>query len=266
MFDGKIIDTHAHIYPDKIAQKAVNAIGQFYDIPMNKDGTVIGLIEQGKKADIHRFLVHSLATTVHQVQSINNFISAACKEHPEFTGYATLHPDMSEEEIFTEIQRCKELNLKGIKLHPDFQQFYVDDPQVLKIYRATEGQLPILFHAGDTRYEYSAPQRIANIAKLFPKQCIIAAHFGGYSRWDEYTCYTGLENVYFDTSSSLFQLSPQKAKEIIDALGEDHFFFASDYPRWDHSIELQRFFNLPLTYRQQEKILYLNAENILDIH
>ena len=29
-----IIDSHVHIFPDKIAEKAVAGIGKFYDLPM----------------------------------------------------------------------------------------------------------------------------------------------------------------------------------------------------------------------------------------
>ena len=35
-----IIDSHAHIYPDKLARKAARSIGDFYDIDMDLDGTV----------------------------------------------------------------------------------------------------------------------------------------------------------------------------------------------------------------------------------
>ena len=58
----EIIDSHAHIYPDKIARKAAVVIGQFYDISMDCDGSVEGLIKTGKRAGIGRFLVHSVAT------------------------------------------------------------------------------------------------------------------------------------------------------------------------------------------------------------
>ena len=47
------IDAHAHIYPEKIAKKATDTIGVFYDIEMDcKAGTAENLIEEGKKAGI----------------------------------------------------------------------------------------------------------------------------------------------------------------------------------------------------------------------
>ena len=34
-----IIDFHAHIYPSKISERAVQSIGEFYHIPMDGGGT-----------------------------------------------------------------------------------------------------------------------------------------------------------------------------------------------------------------------------------
>ena len=58
----KIINTHCHIYPNKIASKAVESIGQFYDLPMALDGTVEGLVKDGEKIGTVHYLVHSVAT------------------------------------------------------------------------------------------------------------------------------------------------------------------------------------------------------------
>lgn len=262
---GKIIDTHAHVYPDKIALKAVKSIGDFYNIPMAKGGNVEGLLESGAKIGVSRYVIHSLATTVHQVESINNFILATASSNPAFVPFATLHPDMSEADMQKEIDRVIPLGVKGIKLHPDFQKFYTDDPNVWKIYRTVQGRLPILFHAGDDRYDYSAPARIASVAKNFPNLTVISAHFGGYHRWDEIGVYDGLQNVYYDTCSAMFMLSPERASEIMRRLGVERFFFSSDYPMWDHAEELENLMRLSLTEQEREMVLYKNAERVLGI-
>ena len=65
----EIIDAHAHIYPEKIAVKATATIGVFYDIEMEMPaGTPQRLIEEGKRNGVSRFVVHSVATTAHQVR------------------------------------------------------------------------------------------------------------------------------------------------------------------------------------------------------
>ena len=262
----EIINAHAHIYPEKIAAKATETIGVFYDIPMNMPaGTAERLLEDGGKAGISRYLVHSVATTAHQVRSINEFIKRECLEHPEFIGFIALHQDLTEEEMHREVDWALENGFHGIKLHPDFQKFYIDEEIAEKFYRAAEGRLPILMHIGDDRYDYSKPERLVKMAKKHPNQIFIAAHFGGYRSWDDAKLYQGLDNVYFDTCSSLPFISPDRAKEIIDMLGAERFFFATDFPMWDSTGELERFNKIPLTDKEREMILGENIKSLLKI-
>ena len=262
----EIIDAHAHIYPEKIAAKATDTIGIFYDIKMAMPaGTPENLLNEGKKAGISRFVVHSVATTAHQVRSINEFIKREIDAHPEFIGFITLHQDLTEEEIVSEVDWALANNFKGIKLHPDFQKFYIDDEAVEKFYRAAAGKLPILFHIGDDRYDFSQPERLVKMAKKYPETTFIAAHFGGYRCWAEASIYQGLKNVYFDTCSSLPMISPKLAKEIIDMLGADRFFFATDFPMWDAESELERFNKLDLSEKEREMIFSGNIKRLLKL-
>lgn len=262
----EIINAHAHIYPDKIAKKATDTIGVFYDIKMQMPaGTPERLLEDGRNAGITRYVVHSVATTAHQVRSINEFILREVGAHPEFIGFITLHQDLSEEEVFSEVEWAIENGLKGIKLHPDFQKFNIDDECAEKFYKAARGRLPILFHVGDDRFDFSSPRRLVKMAKKYPDLNFIAAHFGGYRCWESASLYRGLPNVYFDTCSSLPFISAGKAKEIIDMLGADKFFFATDFPMWNAEEELRRFNEIPLTDREKEMIFSGNIKNLLGL-
>lgn len=260
-----IIDAHAHVYPSKIAEKASRAIGDFYHINMFFNGSVDGLINEGKSAGIDRFLVHSVATTPSQVHKINLFLLDELKNHSEFIGFITLHPDMTDEELCEEVEFGLKNGFKGVKLHPDFQHFFVDGERGEKIYRAIDGRLPILFHAGDKRYGYSSPQRLTNVAKLHPNQNVIFAHFGGYSEWEKVELYKGLDNVYFDTSSSLFYLSKERANELIKTFGVEKFFFGTDYPMWSAEEEIERIKNLGLTKKETSMIFSENLIKFLNL-
>jgi len=262
----EIIDAHAHIYPEKIAEKATVAIGDFYDIPMEMPaGTAERLIEDGKRAGISRYVVHSVATTAHQVRSINEFIKKELELHKEMIGFITLHQDLTEEEVEFEISWAIENGFKGIKLHPDFQKFYIDGENAQKFYRLAENRLPILFHTGDNRYDFSKPERLVKMAKKYPNVNFIGAHFGGYRCWEDSHLYKGLSNVYFDTCSSLSFITSQKAKEIIDELGADKFFFATDFPMWDACGELERFNAIPLNEQERKMILSDNIKKLLKL-
>ena len=259
----RIIDAHCHIYPAKIAAKAVTAIGNFYGIKMSEDGTADSLIKEGAAIGVEKYVVHSTATTVHQVRSINEYIYGEMCAHPEFVGFMTLHNEMTEEAIEEEVELALSRGMKGVKLHPDFQKFNIDDAE--NIYRVTAGRLPVLLHMGDKRYDFSSPVRLRKMAEKYPEQIFIGAHFGGYSVWDKVECLKDLPNVYFDTSSSLYFLDKGKASELIHRFGHKRYFFGTDFPMWIPREELKRFLALDLTEEEREDILYRNAAELLGI-
>ena len=259
----KIIDAHCHIYPQKIAAKAVAAIGNFYDIKMSEDGTAASLIREGESIGVEKYVVHSTATTVHQVRSINEYIYGEMQSHPEFIGFMTLHNEMTDEAIEEEVELALSRGMKGVKLHPDFQKFNIDDAE--NIYRVTAGKLPVLLHMGDKRYDFSSPERLRKMAEKYPEQTFIGAHFGGYSVWDKVECLKDLPNVYFDTSSSLWFLDKAKAADLIHRFGHERYFFGTDFPMWRHDEELRRFLALPLTEEEREDILFNNAAKLLGV-
>lgn len=264
----KIFDAHCHIFPEKIAAKASVNIGKFYDLHMDYDGSIKTLMDIYKKVGVDKCLVQSVATTPAQVQSINNFIAESVKKYPDmFVGFCALHPHMEKKEIEAEIDRAVSLGLKGIKLHPDFQQFKIDDRKAYDIYEAAEGRLPILFHTGDYRYDYSSPKRLANALKDFPKLTAIGAHFGGWSEWADGEKYLADNpNVYVDTSSSLYELTPAQAKEYITAFTPDRVMFGTDYPMWSIENELKHMAEIELSDSDREKIMYKTACKLLGIN
>ena len=127
------IDAHCHIYPEKIASKAIAGTDKFYGVSSVCNGIVEDLLSRGEKAGIDFFIVQSVATTPKQVKSINEFISENVKKYPhKLLGLGTLHPDS--EDIKGDIEYLISLGLKGVKLHPDIQAFKIDDYRCLKIY------------------------------------------------------------------------------------------------------------------------------------
>ncbi len=258
----EIIDCHCHIYPEKIAAKAVESIGKFYDIPMDNNGTIADMLQMGANAGITHYIVFSVATTPHQVKSINEFIARTVAEHDGImTGLGTLHP--YSEDIHGDVEHLLELGLKGVKLHPDIQGIAIDDPQCLKICEEIQGKIPLLLHTGDYRYDYSNPNRLKTILEMFPELTVIGAHFGGWSIWEEAAMeLCRYKNLMVDSSSSLYALKPEKAAEIVRMYGAERVLFATDYPMWRPDEELERFFNMGLTDEENEMILYKNARKL----
>jgi predicted TIM-barrel fold metal-dependent hydrolase len=261
-----IIDSHVHIYPDKIALKAAAGVGEFYEIPMRHDGTIAKLVELNSEAGIDRSLVHSVATKPEQTASINNFIAQSVKDSGgKFLGFGTLHPDLTDSEIEAEIDRIMELGLLGIKLHPDFQHFQLNGKRGMKLFEKIEGRLPALVHTGDYRYNYSNPERVIAVLKAFPKLDFIGAHFGGWSIWDEAERKLLDERMWVDCSSSTYSMSDGRTLELIRAWGAERVLFGSDYPMWTPADELGVIKRIALSEREREMILHGNIEKLLKI-
>ncbi|MBQ3096684.1 MAG: amidohydrolase family protein [Kiritimatiellae bacterium] len=261
----RVADVHAHVYPRKIAEKATQAIGNFYDLEMDRVGLASTLYDEGKLAGIDRFLICSVATKLEQMRSITDFIARTCSEYSPFLGLAAWHQDA--EDIDGEFDYIMKHGLHGIKLHPDFQRFNIDEPKMLDVYReATRRGLVVLFHTGDDRTDYSAPSRLARVVDKIPEFTCIAAHLGGYRSWKEAAKVLHGSNVYVDTSSSLFYVSKEDAKNSIRHFGVEHTLFGTDFPMWTPALELDRFFALDLSPEENKAILYDNFARLFKLN
>lgn len=259
-----VIDAHAHIFPDKIAEKASNGISGFYGgMKVRYDGSLGTLLKEGGEAGVDRYIVQSVATVPSQVRAINDFISESVKRYPDkLIGFGALHPDHPD--IKGEVERIISLGLKGVKLHSDFQRFNIDDEFAFQIYEACESAgLPILFHVGDDHRDFSAPGRLLRVVQRFPKLTVIGAHLAGWSEWDLGASLFEHSGIYSDCSSSLYAMSPEHAAELIRKIGVDRVMWGTDYPMWDAAEELERFNKLPLTDEERELILYKNALRLI---
>ena len=161
--------------------------------------------------------------------------------------------------FLVEMDDIQRRGLRGIKLHPDFQRFYIDDERMLPVYEEAHRRgLPILFHTGDSRTDFSTPRRLMNVLEKIPDFTCIAAHLGGYSEWEDARRELSGTNVYIDTSSSLFAVPPEQARKSIDHFGIEHTLFGTDFPMWSPKEELERFFALGYGQEDNRKMLYGN--------
>ncbi|MBR2590148.1 MAG: amidohydrolase [Clostridia bacterium] len=266
MYKGhKVIDAHCHIYPEKIAAKAVEGIGGFYDLKMNEKGMASDMLARGESVGIDKHLIFSVATKPAQVKSINEFIAREAQASGgKMIGLGTIHPDS--EDMKGDIEHILELGLKGIKIHPDFQAFKLDDYRYLKAYELCAGRLPVLIHTGDFRYDYSNPNRMKPLLEIFTDVTFIGAHFGGWSVWEQATQeLSGYDNFYVDCSSSFYALTPEVSTKLIRTYGADKVLFGSDYPMWKAENELDYLFSLPLSEAERDLILHKNTEEIFKL-
>ena len=156
-------------------------------------------VKEAERPGSTGILVCSVATKVEQVRSINEFIRKNVKNILEFLGLA---PGIRISRIsMGEFDDIQEKGLSGIKLHPDFQKFHIDDDRMIAVYReANRRGLPVLFHTGDSRTDFSSPRRLMNVVEKIPDFTCIAAIWADIPSGKLPVGDLKGTNVYIDTS------------------------------------------------------------------
>ena len=262
------IDIHTHAFHPKIAHKAVDHLNDFYSVNCAGDGTIAHLLERERKAEMEKCVVLCAATAPAQVIPANNYAITLQKEHEDrVIAFGTVHPGYEDWE--SELKRIKAAGIRGIKLHPDFQSFWLDDPRLLPIFEAAQKDFVFEIHIGDKTtpaQNPSCPYKLAAILRQFPGMRVIAAHFGGYRMWAHaLDALSGnrFENLWFDTSSTTPFATPLLAKKLLKAFPRERILFGTDWPLYDPVEERQRLQRLAsLTDAEMETIMS-NATSLL---
>ncbi len=262
-----IIDFHTHCFPEKIAQRAISGL-EFSSggvIP-NTDGTLESLMSKMNSDGVDISVVLHIATNERQQHSVNNF--AAEIQSDRIISFGSVYPDAPD--ALEELSRIKELGLKGVKFHPEFQNFYVDDEKMKPIYeKISELGLITLFHAGmDVGYRppyHCTAERLERALSWFSTP-VVAAHLGGLDESrDVIKHLCGKENLYLDTAYSYGIVPKPVLFDIIEAHGVDKILFGSDCPWHRPDWEKRMIDSLEITEDEKNKIYYKNAKTLLKL-
>ncbi|MHB9036265.1 MAG: amidohydrolase family protein [Armatimonadota bacterium] len=261
---GKVIDFHAHVFPDQVAERAIETLHAAYQIELAFDGTVSGLLSLMEQDGVDFAVVQPVATKAGQVKSINDWAAS----HTDFRiiSFGGIHPDY--EDVPGEIDRMISLGIPGIKIQANWQDVYVDDLKMFPIYEAAQGRLIIMFHAGEEPTPFdpqrATPERLRVVHENFPKLAMVAAHMGGYLAWDQSNEHLVGKNLYLDTSACFRQYMPdEQLLSMIRRHGAERVLFATDLPLARPSVEIQRLLEIGLTDDELELIFWRNAERLL---
>jgi predicted TIM-barrel fold metal-dependent hydrolase len=263
---NKVIDFHAHIFPDELALRGVESLYDSYRLRPHTDGTASGLLDSMDKAGISYSVTQPVATKASQVSTINDL--AATSSNARLIRFGSIHVECDCPE--QEIERAISLSLKGIKIQGNWQGFAVDDPRLYTAYEYASGRLVFMYHAGTEiapiDMGYAAPARIANVKRLFPKLDIVAAHMGGFRAWKQAWDSLVGTGVYLDTSSSLgLGMETDEFLDMIRIHGAERILFATDSPILDQAQELEKVRSSGLTDIELEKILWSNGAGLLGL-
>ena len=262
-----LIDFHTHAFPERIAQRAVSGLAHSSGgmVPQT-DGTLNSLISEMDKDGVDLSVVLSIATNPKQQTNVNNF-AMEINENDRIVAFGSVHPDAPD--ALEELERIKAAGLKGVKLHPEYQQFYVDDPRMFPIYRKiSQLGLITVFHAGHD-YGFSPPYHcmpsaLRQAIKWFDTP-VVAAHWGGEGCGIEVLDKLCGENLWFDLSFGYGAMPKPVAQAIIDKHGPDKLLFGSDLPWHRPEWELRLLNSLDISETDKEKIFFRKAMKLLDL-
>lgn len=261
-----IIDFHAHMFPDKIAKGTLDFLEGICKVKPYTDGTYAGLSRSTQEAGIDISISLPAVTKTSQAESVNRF-AAQYQEQPVIS-FGGIHPAC---ENYKEILRqVKEMGIKGIKLHPDYQDMYFDDIRYKRLIAcASELNLIVCVHAGadpkSPKDIHCTPQMALQVIKDVRPGKLVLAHLGGNELWDEVEEYLVGEDVYFDTGVVLGRIPEEQFVRIVRTHGADKILFGTDSP-WAGQKEFVEILSaMPLTQEEKELIFSGNACRLLGL-
>ncbi len=246
-----IIDAHAHAFPSKIAAGALKSLTDnarryahiYGDAQAHTDATVEGLAASSQRAGIDISLVLPIATSAKPSHTLNDF-AAATDKRPGLRSFGSVHPENPDAQA--EVFRIRELGLKGIKLHPEYQDCYVDEEPTINVVRAAaENGLWVVFHAGADIGKpppfHCTPERVCRLRQAVPDANMILAHMGGYRMWEDVLAHLRDMDVVLDTCYCLPNHPDQHDlfAALIRENGTDRVLFGTDSPWADQEQTLR---------------------------
>ena len=211
-------------------------------------------------------VVMYIATNADQMRKVNDF-AASINNKKDIFAFGSVFPFAPD--AIEELERIKNLGLPGIKLHPEYQGFSVDDERLFPLYKKiSELGLITLFHAG-VDYGFSppygaTPKKLAVVLRHFSSP-VIAAHWGGVLCGEDVIKHLCGKDIYFDLSFGYGTMPKYLAEKIIERHGTDKLLFASDTPWHSPTLELSLIGSLGLSKEDLSKIKSENAKKLLCI-
>lgn len=265
----KLIDFHTHFFPDSIACGAVKKIEAIAGVKGLGDGTLDSLKSYMKQDTVSVSVNLPVATRPDQVTAINRKMIEHNKSGDKsVVCFGAMHPEFSKTGNFAEeIEFLSAHGIKGIKLHPEYQEFFPDDGKLKKLYEAcVRYNMIVVMHAGADPVSdevRAMPNRTATVASIKGLKLVLA-HFGGYAIWDAVYRHLAGTDVLFDTAYTQ-EMEWGMMKGLIEKHGADKILFGSDFP-WARAGVIRKNIEAAVPDEQsREMIFYKNAETLLGI-
>lgn len=268
-----LIDFHTHVFPDKIAYSTISLLEKNSETPANTDGTTDGLIAEMEKSSADLCVTLPVLTKPSQFDSVAKFAETINEKYKtaskRLLSFAGMHPSCSE--IKSKMRYLKDIGIKGVKIHPDYQETFIDDEGYYKILSAAkDNDMIVVTHAGED-YGYKnqpvrcTPQMIKKLYSKVPYDKFVLAHYGGHNMWQEVYDEICDLDCYFDTAFTFHEIKEELFKKILDKHGFEKVLFATDCPWRSINEDKKIFLSYQLDSNIKEAIFYKNALKLLKL-
>jgi predicted TIM-barrel fold metal-dependent hydrolase len=207
----------------------------------------------------------SIATKPAQFEPILRWSMAI--RSPRIVPLPSVHP--ADPDMLARLDAIHAAGFKGIKLHPYYQDFLLDDERLMPLYaRLAERGLLLVCHTGFDvafpRIRRCDPRRIRAVCDRVPTLKFVATHLGAWEDWDEVEKHLLGRDIFLEISYSLEVMPPDRARRLILAHPEDRVLFGTDSPWQDQSAALDRLRALDVGDSRFRAMTEDNASLLLD--
>jgi predicted TIM-barrel fold metal-dependent hydrolase len=266
-----IIDAHTHIYPDTVAERALNKVVSNMNGRLDTftDGTLHGLLTSMDHAGIDASIVLPVATGPGQGSGIFEWIQQIVAVSKRLIFFGSVHP--YDKDCLDLVREMKGYGLHGLKFHPGYQGFPVDSKAAYAVYEtAAKHDLVLYFHAGFDpslpECDYCAVDRFASFLQDFSGCRIVLAHGGGMGEWDRVLDVIGDRHCYYDIAFVLEEMKRSESGSALYRQNEDYFIFGSDSPWREQKQYVDLIRNSDtLSPDQKEKLFCRNVQKLLNL-
>ena len=261
---AEYIDFHTHAFPDQIAPMAIQALEKKGNVKAYLDGTVDDLLSSMDRAGIERSVVCSIATRPEQFHPILNWSQSIKSER--IIPLPSVHP--RDPEAMAHLLEIKDQGFIGLKMHPYYQDFFLDDPELLDLYRRiSELDLLLVMHTGYDigypRIQRADPERILNVLEEVPELRLITTHLGGWDEWTDVRNLLTGKPIYMEISFALDFLDQIRLRELIENHPPEFILFGTDSPWADQATTLKMLSKLGLDATLFNRIVRENGLELL---